>query len=73
MKTPREDHLQVKERGFRSNQCCQHLDFTLVASRIVRKTISVVTVIQSVVVYYGSTSILIHMGHQNFIVGVVSS
>lgn len=36
-----EGHLPVKERGFRRNQPCFHLDFGLPASRTVRPYVSV--------------------------------
>lgn len=54
-------HLQVKERGLGRNQPWWHLDLGLLTSRTVRKHISVVEAAQSVVLYYVSTSKLIHI------------
>lgn len=36
-----DDHLQAKDRSFRRNQLCQHLDLRRLASRTVRKLTSV--------------------------------
>lgn len=51
--------LQAKERGFRRNSTCQLLDPGLLASRTIRKLISPVEAIQSVIVCYGGPSKLI--------------
>ena len=47
-------HLQAKERGFRRNQPCRHLDLRLPASRTVRKGFSVVYTTRSVVLCHVS-------------------
>lgn len=51
--------VQAKERGLRRNQSCRHLGLGLPASGIMRKYISAVWVIQSVILYYGSPGKLI--------------
>lgn len=57
MKTRREDsQLQAKERGHRRSETCWQLDLRLPASRIVKKQISVISTIQSVVLCYDSPS-----------------
>lgn len=42
-------HLQAEERDLRGNQPCQHLDLGLIASRAMRKYISIVQATQSVI------------------------
>ena len=54
----KDSHLPAEKRGLSRNQYCQHLDLRLLASRIVRKLISVVEATQSMVLHYGSLSIL---------------
>ena len=42
MKSQREkSHPQAKQRGLRRNQCCKHLDFGCLASRIENKCLGV--------------------------------
>lgn len=52
----REGSHQAKERDFRRNQPCQHIDFGNLVSRVVRKYIFVARDTQSEVLCYGSLS-----------------
>lgn len=56
-------HLQGQERGLRINQICRHLEIGLLASRILKKCISVVEATPSVVFCYGSSNKLIYPYH----------
>lgn len=48
LKTQEEDgHLQAKVSGSRRNQCCQHLYLRLLASKIVKQLISIISATQS--------------------------
>ena len=66
VKTHRESgHLQAKERRLRRNQPFRHFDLGLPASRAVRKYILFFKSQQSVVICYGSPSILIQYPSQS--------
>jgi hypothetical protein len=54
LKNTRRRHLQVMERGFRGHQTCQHFYLGVVASKIMRKSVSFVEATQSVVFDGGS-------------------
>lgn len=49
-----DSHPHAQDRGLRRNQACPHLDLELPAPRTVRKYVSVVEGIQSVVLCYDS-------------------
>ena len=52
-------HFQAVERDPGRNQICQHLGLKLLASRTIRKKISVVEIIQTTILRYGSSTKLI--------------
>lgn len=53
-------HLQAREKEFRRNQLCRHLNLRFIAPGTVTKEISVVETTQSVVLGYGSPNRLMH-------------
>ena len=52
-------HFQAVERDPGRNQTYQHLDLRLLASRTIRKKISVVEIIQTMILCYGNSTKLL--------------
>lgn len=48
--------LQIQEKDLRRNQPCQYFDLTLLVTRTVRKSISIVEAAQSEIFCYGTPS-----------------